>query len=266
MTKMIKVSVVTISYNEGTRLESTVESVALQTYQKVEYIVIDGGSNDGSIDIINKYNYGIDHYSSEPDQGKYDAMNKGLNIASGDWIIFMNAGDTFLDKNTLSEAVSNFSNMENIYFGRANIMSLNNESWLYPAKFIDTSNIHKWLKKNLPNHQATFFPKSFYKFNLYDTSLDISADSKYKEQALKDCPYTFLNMTVCNFFIGGVSSSPSIKNMVINCNNRYARGKSSIDYLNCISKSVIKWLLNVFFGHHSHRFITNLKNYFARIL
>ena len=96
-----KNSIVTVSYNAVATIESTILSVINQTYSNVEYIIIDGGSTDGTVDIIKKYQDKISYWISEPDQGIYDAMNKGLKIASGEWINFMNSGDSFVHTEVL---------------------------------------------------------------------------------------------------------------------------------------------------------------------
>ena len=98
----IKISVITVAYNASRYIETTILSVINQTYSNIEYIIIDGGSTDGTVDIIKKYSNKISYWISEPDKGIYDAMNKGINKATGEWINFMNAGDTFHNPDTLS--------------------------------------------------------------------------------------------------------------------------------------------------------------------
>lgn len=97
---LAKISVVTVTRNAAPLLSKTIESVASQDYENIEYIVVDGASTDDSVDIINKSDC-IGRFISEPDKGIYDAMNKGAAMATGEWILFMNAGDTFADSKTL---------------------------------------------------------------------------------------------------------------------------------------------------------------------
>lgn len=101
-----KISVITVCFNAAHVIEKTILSVINQTYPNVEYIVVDGGSNDGTIDIIKKYEAQIDKWISEPDDGIFDAMNKGIRMASGEWLNMMNAGDFFFSKESLSEVFS----------------------------------------------------------------------------------------------------------------------------------------------------------------
>ncbi len=96
------VTIVTVSLNERAGLEKTICSVISQQNVKFEYIVVDGGSNDGSVDIIKEYGHNLAAWLSEPDKGPYDAMNKGIRLAKGEWIIFLNAGDVFFDRESLS--------------------------------------------------------------------------------------------------------------------------------------------------------------------
>jgi glycosyltransferase involved in cell wall biosynthesis len=102
------ITVATVSYNSVSTIEKTILSVINQTYSNIEYILIDGGSDDGTIDIIKKYQKKIAYWISERDTGVYDAMNKAIKVASGEWINFMNSGDCFCDKNTLARVFAKF--------------------------------------------------------------------------------------------------------------------------------------------------------------
>lgn len=98
-------SIITVTYNAEAVLEDTIQSVISQTYRHVEYILVDGASQDGTLDIVNKYQDLITQFVSEPDKGIYDAMNKGINLATGDYLCFLNAGDCFHEADTLQKIV-----------------------------------------------------------------------------------------------------------------------------------------------------------------
>lgn len=96
-----KFSIITVTYNAGKVLEDTIQSVITQTYKNVEYIIVDGKSTDGTMDIVNRYREHIHTIVSEPDKGLYDAMNKGIDLATGDYLCFLNAGDELHEDDTL---------------------------------------------------------------------------------------------------------------------------------------------------------------------
>lgn len=104
---MDKITIVTVTFNCRDIVEKTIKSVLSQDYANIEYIIIDGNSQDGTKDIINKYIDRIDTFISEPDKGIYDAMNKGLERATGDWVFFLNSGDVLYDNKTISTVFSN---------------------------------------------------------------------------------------------------------------------------------------------------------------
>lgn len=95
----MKLSIITINYNNREGLRKTIESVVAQTTREFEYIVIDGGSTDGSVDVIKEFSDYIDYWVSEPDKGIYNAMNKGVKVAHGDYCQFLNSGDWLYDSN-----------------------------------------------------------------------------------------------------------------------------------------------------------------------
>ena len=117
-------SIITITYNASQWLERTIQSIISQSYSHIEYIVIDGNSTDGTLDIIKKYQSSIARWISEPDEGLYDAMNKGLKLASGDYVWFINAGDTLYSENTVQEIVNmiNGKNPPDIIYGETAIV------------------------------------------------------------------------------------------------------------------------------------------------
>ncbi len=201
----LKISIITVVYNGEDFLEKTIKSVINQTYKNIEYIIIDGNSTDKTTDIIEKYENKIDVWISEKDSGIYDAMNKGARLANGDFIIFMNSGDNFYEVETIENIVKKISSENSMYFGRAKIKN-KQISWLYPPEKYMPENIELWLKKALPNHQAMFFPKSFYKSTKYNLEYKIGSDSDYKFKAQRDCGFVFIDLIICEFELGGVSS------------------------------------------------------------
>lgn len=106
MEKKLKITVITVVYNGIDYIEDTILSVINQDYSNIEYIIIDGKSDDGTMDIVEKYATKISYWVSESDNGIYDAMNKGIKVATGDWIIFMNCGDYFFSSDIITQVFS----------------------------------------------------------------------------------------------------------------------------------------------------------------
>jgi putative colanic acid biosynthesis glycosyltransferase len=221
-----KISIITVVYNDDKGLLKTVNSVRIQNFKEIEFIVIDGNSSDNTLSVIMNNLDIITKYVSEPDKGIYDAMNKGIDLASGDFAIFLNAGDVFYSQDTLSDCVKYISNPNAVYFGRAeNNSEVGN--WLFPPIKINKSNVLTWLKKNVPNHQAMFFPRDYYKSNYYDLSLKISGDADYKWRALKleKLEFIFVDKIVSIFDMGGVSTTyESFKKFKLRINNTWIVG------------------------------------------
>lgn len=119
-------SVITVCYNAAATLEETIQSVITQTYHHVEYIIVDGASTDGTPDIIGKYRDRIARVVSEPDHGLYDAMNKGLRLATGDYVCFLNAGDSFHEDDTLQQMVHTLTpgtDLPDVLYGQTAIVN-----------------------------------------------------------------------------------------------------------------------------------------------
>ena len=124
------ISVITVSYNAVSTIEDTILSVINQTYTNIEYIIIDGGSADGTVGIIEKYVDRISYWVSEPDKGIYDAMNKGLKVANGDWAIFMGSDDVFFNNKVIMLVIERILIPDNIYYGN---VILKTSHKLYPT-------------------------------------------------------------------------------------------------------------------------------------
>jgi glycosyltransferase involved in cell wall biosynthesis len=167
-----KISIITVCYNAVDSLEETMLSVLNQTYLNVEYIVIDGGSKDGTVDIIKKYADRLSYWVSEPDKGIFDAMNKGLKYASGEWVNFMNSGDKFYNNQVLSDLSIQDLSSYDIIFGDAIYIR---KEGLEKMKGMDVS----YIERNMPNtHQAFFVKTSKAKQYGFDINYKYAADYK----------------------------------------------------------------------------------------
>jgi glycosyltransferase involved in cell wall biosynthesis len=207
----LKFTIITVSYNAESCIEGTIKSVLIQSYKNIEYIIIDGGSTDNTLKIINKYKKEIDIIVSEPDQGIYDAMNKGLNLAKGHFVNFLNAGDTFYNNEVLSLVSKYSSNRIKIISGDFNLISPNNKS-----KKIKTKKITwKHFKKDFyACHQAIFIHLSIVSF--YDVKYTIKADYKWVLDALskiEEDQVIKINQSLVNYDQNGFSSQNSFNNL-----------------------------------------------------
>lgn len=243
------ISIVTVVYNGEAFLEKTIQSIIHQSYQNIEYIIIDGDSTDKTIEIIKKYESYISYWISEKDAGIYDAMNKGAKVATGDFINFMNADDIIYSDDAVEKVVEQMDNLDTMYYMRASIIS-DRVSWIYPP--FEVKDYMKWLKLNLPNHQTIFFPKSFYKKFFYDLRLIIGADDDYKLFALKNTPVHFVDIIFVEFQRGGVSSDHKNPKLLLQRVKesyiRNAKHKRWIRFLIDPFKLMVLFLIHLIFG------------------
>lgn len=177
MERIPLITVVTVCYNSVKMIEQTILSVLGQTYPNIEYIVVDGGSTDGTIDIIKKYEDKISTWISEPDGGVYFGMNKGIAMAHGEWINFMNAGDTFVSSGTLEECFS-----QEIYSEKIGMLCGDTICSFPWANYLRVGK-----KRNGSInfcHQSVFTRTKLLKLHPYDTSYRIIADNVWYEALL----------------------------------------------------------------------------------
>ena len=165
------ISIITVVYNGKQYIEETIQNVINQTYSNVEYIIIDGASTDGTLDIIKKYEDKIDYWVSGRDKGIYYAMNKGIDLATGDWINFMNAGDMFFEKNVIENIFNDIhdNNVKVIYGNHVTVY----EEYTVLEK---AGKINNLLKGPQFSHQSTFFQSEYHKQHKYDTTFSLGAD------------------------------------------------------------------------------------------
>lgn len=201
----MKYSIITINYNKSYGLRRTIESVINQSCKDFEYIIIDGGSTDGSVDIIKEYRDHITYWVSEPDKGIYNAMNKGIVMAHGDYINFMNSGDCFYDNNVLKQTLPYLT--ADIVYGR--LFYFNHKERSVYLK--ESPNMQHFLDNTL-NHQSSFIARKLFKDSLYDENYKIVSDWKFFMEKLifQNCSFVSIPVKVGLFEEGGISESASV--------------------------------------------------------
>ena len=174
-----KFSIITVTYNAGKVLEDTIQSVVFQTYRNVEYIIVDGGSTDNTLDVVHKYQERISKVISEPDKGLYDAMNKGIRMATGDYLCFLNAGDELHENETLQKIVYTLKGKElpDVIYGETAIVDEEGH-FLHMRRLSTPEHLHwKSFKEGmLVCHQAFFSRRELALANPYDLRYRFSAD------------------------------------------------------------------------------------------
>ncbi len=211
----MKVSIITICYNSQETLEDTIKSVLAQNYNDIEYIIIDGASKDNTPKIIEKYKSSISHVTSEQDKGIYDAMNKGVEKATGDLVGILNSDDFYANNSVISNIVVaiNKNNSDSIYANLVYVDRLN------PEKTIRTwrSGEYKhnlFLKGWMPPHPTFFVKKWVYeKYGKYNTSLKSAADYEFMLRVLhkQGISTSYFSETITKMRTGG-ESNISLKN------------------------------------------------------
>ena len=175
----MKVSIITVCFNSAETIQNTFDSIRNQTYNNIELIVIDGASNDGTLDIIESNKDIISKMVSEPDQGLYDAMNKGVNIANGDIVAILNSDDIFPSDDVIANVINKFQETNcDILYGNINYKNKKGET----VRIWDSSPYLKgsFFKGWHPPHPSLFIKKSVYdRCGLFDTDFKIAADFEF---------------------------------------------------------------------------------------
>lgn len=193
-----KISVITVVFNGEKEIEKTILSVINQTYRNFEYIIIDGNSSDRTVEIIKKYQDKITFWTSEPDKGIYDAMNKGIDHASGDFINFMNAGDFFYN-NFVLEKISKFLIDKNTsYFG---------DYFDRQKSTIIKQNQRKDVMLYNINHQSIFYSASELKKQKFNLNYKILADWVCNMFLFARRPFKYINTIVASYEGNGISNN-----------------------------------------------------------
>ncbi|WP_285060364.1 glycosyltransferase family 2 protein [Pedobacter ginsengisoli] len=199
-----KLSVITIVYNNVKDIERTMLSVLNQTYRNIEYIIIDGGSKDGTVEVIGKYRPRLARFLSEPDNGIYDAMNKGLTLATGDYVLFMNSGDEIYAPETVTEVFESAAAAD-IYYGETEMY---NEQWESLGQRRHCApEIFNWKSFRYGmsiSHQAIYVKRSLAQ--PFDLRYKYSSDIDWIIRAAKNASSIVnTHMYVAKYLVGGIS-------------------------------------------------------------
>ena len=203
----MRLSIITINYNNLEGLKRTYVSVVNQTSHDFEWIIIDGGSNDGSKDYIVERQEKLAYWCSEPDKGIYNAMNKGIVHANAEYLLFLNSGDSLHDENVIKE-FNELSNDEDIIAGDIALDGMSDRVLCSP----DESKLDfDYMRFNIVRHSAAFFKASLFKtYGLYDESYRIVSDLKFFLDTLikNNCTYCHWHRVVSDFNTEGISQRP----------------------------------------------------------
>nr|WP_319397851.1 glycosyltransferase family 2 protein [uncultured Carboxylicivirga sp.] len=196
-----KISIITVCYNESANIQRTIDSIVEQTWQNFEWIVIDGDSKDETVNILNKYKNRIDQFISEKDNGIYHAMNKGLSLASGDWLLFINGGDKIANNKVLENIAEDLNPKYAVIYGN---LLFNDED----LKVSPNQNIREILYKTCIVQCSMFFNKAYLdKRNFtFDEKYKIASDfDLFCKIAKQGGKFKHINKLVASFFLDGIS-------------------------------------------------------------
>ena len=197
------ITVITVVFNGEKLLEETIQSVISQTYENVEYIIIDGGSTDGTLDIIKRNEDKIDYWISEKDKGIYDAMNKGIDVASGEIIGLINADDWY-EKDTINTVIKNYSGDKNFDIFHGNLNYINKSEKIYKPNF---SHRKMLLQGMSLYHPTCFVKRSIYEEEKFDTNYQLVADYKLIfSMMLKGKKFCYIDKVLANMRAGGAGT------------------------------------------------------------
>jgi glycosyltransferase involved in cell wall biosynthesis len=207
MVKKMKLSIITINRNNADGLKKTIESVANQNYKDFEYIVIDGASTDNSVEVIKSYLNIVSYYISESDKGVFDAMNKGIKHATGEFLLFLNSGDYFNNDNVLLNVIEELN--EDIVIGKCNIIK--EGEIVYITNSFNRITLNTLILNSLP-HQAMFFKRTLFdKYGLYRDDLKLMGDWEFciRTIILENVKYKNIDTIIADYNLEGISSQES---------------------------------------------------------
>lgn len=191
-----KISLIIVTYNASPVLQACLDSIYKQSYPNIEIIVIDGASTDGTVEILKNNSHKIDYWVSEPDSGIYEAMNKGIKVSTGDWLLFLGSDDELLSG--FSDMATELNEPFSIYYGSVLYKGNKCSGYMTPYK----------MAKLGMQHQAMFYSKSIFNKHSYDLNYKISADSVLNMQCWRDksVKWIFKDHIIAKFNHTGISA------------------------------------------------------------
>lgn len=205
MSEDVKVSIITVCLNSEKTIEITIKSVIDQTYPNIEYIIIDGGSTDKTVDVIKKYENRIAKWISEPDNGIYDAMNEGIVHSTGDILYFLNAGDYLYNNRIIEKIVDRFADDSIVaVYGNVEVVNDHKKKNIIRGCKVTHNNL---LYRRLC-HQALFVRRFLFdEVGLFSPSFKLSADHEFIVKSIKKYPddFLYINEIIAKYSDGGMS-------------------------------------------------------------
>ena len=220
----MKVSIITIAYNSAETIEDTINSIVTQNYSNLEYIIIDGGSTDKTLSIVDKFKDSITTIVSEPDKGIYDAMNKGVQNATGDIVGILNSDDIYADNKVVSRIVEAIGNKDSIY---ADLVYVDRDNTDKVTRYWKSGKYRKGIFKSgwMPPHPTFFIKKSCYnQYGTYNLQLKSAADYELMLRMLHkhNISVAYLPVVITKMRVGGQSNATLVNRIKANKEDKLA--------------------------------------------
>ncbi|WP_185147352.1 glycosyltransferase family 2 protein [Chryseobacterium binzhouense] len=262
-----RLSIITINYNNAEGLKKTLQSIVNQNSKEFEYIVVDGNSSDGSKELISQNNPYISNWISEPDTGVYNAMNKGIRMSNGEYLLFLNSGDQLANGNVIEKILPFLQNADLISGNLIYSLDGIPQTLFTPPENI---NLTYFLHSFLP-HPSTFIKKDlFEKIGFYNENLKVVSDWEFflKSSVIQQAKYMHIDLVVSDFDNSGLSSNPQNEHLI-------QQEKQSVyetlfphlrEEIEMIKFAGSKRMLQIRYIHKNHSFLWKLLKGFLNIL
>ena len=216
----MKISIITVVWNNATTIKDAIDSVLGQTYDNIEYIVVDGASTDGTVEIVQSYGEKISKFISEKDKGLYDAMNKGIGLATGDVVGILNSDDFYIDEYVLERVVKEFEEKQ-VDSMFADLVFVKPDNLDKTVRYYDSSHFSpdKFAYGWMPAHPTFFVKREIYeKYGVFKTDYKIAADYELLTRFLgkNKVSYSYIKEPIVKMRIGGASTSGIKSNYILN--------------------------------------------------